>query len=488
MNMKALGSDERHKTSTTIEERHKAEWSQYFTSPNVARFMASLFSLEGARIRLLDPGAGAGSLTGAFLDSWQEHANSAPRIELTAYEIDASLLPRLAGEIERRRERLVETRLLSEDFIESAVNQLQFCPSERYTHVILNPPYKKIAADSRQRRLLRQAGIETVNLYAGFVALSVALLELGGQLVAITPRSFCNGPYYKSFREYILEHCAIRHIHLFETRNKAFGTDGVLQENVIFLLVKGAEQEDVTISTSEDHYFHDYRTHSVPFEQIVSRDNPERFIHIPLEGANLSHGRAIPFGYSLEELGIQVSTGPVVDFRVREYLRACLEAGSAPLFYPGHFVTHTIQWPLSASKKPNAIMVSPETRAWLLPNGFYTVVRRFSSKEEKRRIVASLVTPETKYGPLLGFENHLNVFHVGKSGLPEMIARGLMVYLSSTQVDQAFRQFSGHTQVNATDLRSLTYPGRDTLVQLGAWSTNRQLSQSEIDQMVESLA
>jgi len=110
-------------------------------------------------------------------------------------------------------------------------------------------------------------------------------------------------------------------------------------------------------------------------------------------------------------------------------------------------------------KKPNAILCNEETQKWLYPNGFYTVVRRFSSKEERRRIVASVVDPavfdEAKY---LGLENHLNVFHCDKKPLSEKLARGLAVFLNSTAVDDNFRRFSGHTQVNATDLKLMKYP------------------------------
>ena len=77
-------------------------------------------------------------------------------------------------------------------------------------------------------------------------------------------------------------------------------------------------------------------------------------------------------------------------------------------------------------------MHNAETDKWLYPNGWYCVVRRFSSKEEKRRIVASVVQPHRfPKAELLGFENHLNVFHERKGGLPESLARGLAVFLST---------------------------------------------------------
>ena len=118
---------------------------------------------------------------------------------------------------------------------------MQSLQDGRFTHAILNPPYKKINSDSEHLRILRQVGIETVNLYSAFVALSLALMKTGGQLVAIIPRSFCNGPNYRPFREFLLQRAALRHIHLFAFRTEAFKDDGVLQENVIVMLERGGK-------------------------------------------------------------------------------------------------------------------------------------------------------------------------------------------------------------------------------------------------------
>src|SRR5579885_1655341 len=107
----------------------------------------------------------------------------------------------------------------------------------------------------------------------------------------------------------------------------------------------------------------------------------------------------------------------------------------------------------------NAMALNDETKKWLYPNGFYTVVRRFSAKEERRRIVASVVRPDSfPSAIMLGFENHLNVFHEQRKSLPEALAYGLAAFLSTTAVDDQFRRFNGHTQVNATDLRLIQFP------------------------------
>jgi hypothetical protein len=88
----------------------------------------------------------------------------------------------------------------------------------------------------------------------------------------------------------------------------------------------------------------------------------------------------------------------------------------------------------------------------------------------------------------LGFENHLNVYHQEKRGLSEDVANGLAIFLNSTVVDDYFRRFNGHTQVNATDLRLLKYPAIDALTALGQWAkNNKPLSQQQIDEKVGSI-
>jgi adenine-specific DNA-methyltransferase len=94
----------------------------------------------------------------------------------------------------------------------------------------------------------------------------------------------------------------------------------------------------------------------------------------------------------------------------------------------------------------------------MVPGGTYVLTKRFTAKEEKRRVVAAIYT-----GDRAGFENHINYFHVKGAGLPERLAVGLARFLNSEAVDTYFRTFSGHTQVNATDLRNLHYPSRAQL-------------------------
>lgn len=488
----------RRNASQQIDPARKSEFGQFMTPLPVARFMAGMFSRWNLpQVRLLDAGAGVGSLTAAFLDIWLDCAAPGASAVVTAYEIDAVMRRHLSRTLTTYHGAATangltcQAHVLADDFIERGSELLlPLSAGPAFTHAILNPPYKKVHSSSRHRGLLREVGIETVNLYTGFLALAAALLEPGGELVAIVPRSFCNGPYYRPFRRWMRERTALANLHLFESRRKTFSDDEVLQENVIVRWIRDTPQGDVLLSWSEDSSFEPLRQRTCPFTEIVHSDDREGFIRIPVHTLSTAQGTtsgdSLLFSTTLGELGLAVSTGPVVDFRLRTHLRHDPEPGAAPLLYPQHFATGALRWP-NGGKKPDAIRINVETSPWLFPSGRYVVTKRFTSKEESRRIVAHVVEPSYLMQGPIGFENHLNVFHASRSGLEEEIAYGLMVFLNSTAVDQHFRLFSGHTQVNATDLRSLRYPPAEILRAFGRWALERKNSfdQGEIDRCIE---
>ena len=377
------------------------------------------------------------------------------------------------------------------DFIEAIVPTLRgdlFAPqTERFNAAIVNPPYRKIRSDSPTRLLLRSAGIETGNLYAGFLALILRMLGEGGEMIAITPRSLCNGPYFRPFRQDFLAQMSLRRLHVFDSRSAAFSGDDVLQENIIVHAVKSAEKpERVVISSSSGEPGAQILERAVSFSEVVSPSDPEEFIHLVADdGQAQARDAMTSLITNLEELGLSVSTGRVVDFRVDEYLRQQSSRDTVPLIYPCHFDGGFVRWPKSSGRKPNAIIANAHTRDLLVPAEVYVLVKRFTSKEERRRVVACVYDPARVPASAVGFENHLNYFHLKGHGLAMDLAIGLTAFLNSTLVDTYFRQFNGHTQVNATDLRSLRYPTRGHLVHLGRSVEDPAANQKELDALLE---
>ena len=478
---------------------NREEMGQFLTPAPIARFMASLFSDLGDNVNLLDPGAGVGSLASAFVERAVKSEKRPSAIQIHAYELDRIMEQYLNATL-NDCERLCSQNGISffkqvdmEDFIETGVelirnqNTLFASPTRSYTHCIMNPPYRKIHSSSLWRSRLQTIGIETSNLYTGFLAVAVKLLAPGGELVAIVPRSFCNGVYFQPFRKFFLREMALKHLHVFEARDQAFKENNVLQENIVLYAVKGGDPTWVAITSSYDSELQDLSYREATYEQVVRPNDPHQFVNIATSDSDqMVVDRLGAFTATLNSLGVSVSTGPVVDFRVKDDLRLLPEPGTYPLIYPGHIRRNHINWPKSNSRKPNAIADTERSRPWLMPNGWYVVTRRFTAKEERRRIVAAIHDPSRVEGLKVGFENHLNVFHSGGSSLEPAFAKGLAIYLNSTLVDLFFRQFSGHTQVNAADLRALDYPDRDTLIRWGHCIDGTFPGQDEIDAILEA--
>jgi adenine-specific DNA-methyltransferase len=319
------------------------------------------------------------------------------------------------------------------------------------------------------------------------LSLILRLLDENGELVAITPRSFCNGPYFRPFRADFLNQMSLRQVHVFESRSAAFNGDDVLQENVIVRAIKSPQKpERVVISSSSGAHGARIHERCVGYHEVVSPNDPEQFIHLVAdEGQAKARDRMHTLKTTLADLGVSVSTGRVVDFRATQFLRKHPSKDTVPLIYPCHFNGGFVKWPKENGRKPNAIVSEPRTLDLLVPAETYVLVKRFTSKEEPRRVVSCIFDPERLQAKAVGFENHLNYFHINGRGLPTHLARGLTAFLNSAVLDNYFRQFNGHTQVNATDLRNVRYPTLKQLLHLGLVVTDPAGPQDELDSLLE---
>ncbi len=486
-----------------LDENRRGALGQFFTPLVIGQMMSEMPTNinGGRRVRVLDAGAGAGVLVAALIASVCERQNRPEQINVTAVELDADLIPHLQDTLEKCRNECGQSgikftcQIYNEDFVKFAVDNLSgnlfaVRNDNKFDLAILNPPYGKINSNSETSRLLRQRGIITPNIYASFLALSAELLAAGGELVAITPRSFCNGTYFKPFRRYFTERMSFRRFHVFDSRKEIFDAD-ILQENIIFHAVKDkskTKQSEVVITTSRNGAG---RGSSIALkaEELIRPGDGDLFIHIGGEEKEQNGSGLIgQFKSSLEDLKLQVSTGRVVDFRAKEFLQNGLGGDScATLIYPHNLREGRVQYPVAHKKKFDSIKLAPETESLLVETGTYVLVKRFSVKEEKKRITAALFEPEDAPGEKIGFENHLNYFHANGQGINSDLAKGLTLFLNSSLLDARFRQFSGHTQVNATDLRYLRYPTCEQLEILGEHFSEAINSKEKIDSLIERI-
>lgn len=478
-----------------ILDNKKQQLEQYFSSEPLADMMALMMDYNRqAEIRILDPGAGAGSLFLACVKAaCSRGAATTSSVSVVAYEIDPSLSGILDSVMRTAKELCSDSgvsfsgRIICGDIISDYAKGLI---DNRFTHVIANPPYKKIRVGSPEHVMLNRAGIPTTNEYAAFVDISCAALAPLGQISFISPRSFCNGMYFRKFRERFLDAMSIKRIHLFESRTSSFSDDGVLQENIIVSARKGGQHPKVaTISSSTGPRSNIITSRRVPVEMIVHPKDSHMFIHIPTCGQKIAESLG-ELRCTLDDLGICVSTGKVIDFRARTSLRFSISAvpRTVPLVRPFNISGGVMQFPLE-SRHPNYVVSGPGTLGLLVPNGHYVVLKRFTTREERKRLVAAVWKPDCHNlaEKVIGFENRTNFFHSNGSGLDPDLADGLWAFLNSSIVDLYIRQFNGNTQINATDLRYLRYPAIRQLKKLGSLVDSSVFNQDEIDKAVKQV-
>ena len=109
---------------------------------------------------------------------------------------------------------------------------------------------------------------------------------------------------------------ALQRVHVFDSRNSAFKDADVLQENIILRAVKGKPADRAVVSSSANPEDPDICSREVHPDELVNPSDPDLVIHVvPDEIGTRFAERVRGLAPTLDDLGIQVSTGRVVDFR-----------------------------------------------------------------------------------------------------------------------------------------------------------------------------
>lgn len=462
---------------------HKKDNGQFFTPVEIADFMAASCTFKGKTLRLLDPGCGTAVLSCALIEKLVEQNPGLSGIELTAYETDPQLvqltrhcLEYLSGWLKEKKVQF-SYHLHQDDFIlhnaESLKDSDLFSrPVDLFDVVISNPPYFKLSIEDKRAIAGKVVVNGHPNIYAIFMALGARLLKEGGELIFITPRSYASGGYFKAFREFFFPLIEVDHIHLFVSRKETFGRDQVLQETVI---LKGTRKNRIDpekpVLVTSSAGLKDLASPAkkvFPKRSIIDLDTAEKILYLPTtdeEEAILGIFRE--WIGRLRDYGIQISTGPVVAFRAVNFIRESAEKGSAPLFWLHHVKQMALEWPLEKLQKGQYITVETGSRALLLPNKNYVLLRRFSSKDDKNRLVAAPYFSDFSEAEFIGVENKLNYIYRPKGHLDHTEVIGLSALLNSSLFDAFFRIFNGNVNVSATELREMPMPPLETIREIG---------------------
>jgi len=451
-------AEQRIKAIKATSDEKRNALAQHLTPPETARLAASMFTDADEPIECLDLGCGTGMLSVAL---HERYGDLVTRID--GIEADPILAQIYDGELSD----IPHTLVLGDALTDT--------PGKFYDRVILNPPYKKMAAnDPRQEAL----PVHSANLYSAFLAIALDRLKDGGEVVAIIPRSWTNGEYFSPFRKWAFASYSLDALHVYGSRTEVFADTDVLQETMLVKFSKRSQTPKIKITQSTG------KADEISISEYKAEDLIIGSSHV----VRIAPPATVNVNGTVSSVGLCPSTGKVVDFRSRDriYDEKPAERLSVRLVYAGNFPQGKFIHPADIGKGQWFAADDETGQKQLIDSGFYVLVKRFSSKEERRRVVAYLLEAREA----IAIENHLNVLHAGTPRkvvpLTRKTAAGLAIWLNSSFIDEWFRDVSGSTQVNAGDIKAMPCPEVSDLAHIAAkWHDG--MEQDEIDAICEEL-
>lgn len=482
------------KYTSIVSKEHKKGKGQFFTPTAISNFMGSIASKPKSKnITILDPGCGTAILTCALVENLIEFELNS--IQLVAYETDITLFPYTEQSLQHLKKWTKEKGVkfsytfLTSDFIEDMANSMEN-HIETFDYIISNPPYFKLAKDDKRVKLLQNLVKGQPNIYSFFLAVSVNLLKKNGELIYIIPRSFASGQYFNSFRDYFFNNINLNFIHLFKSRSETFDRDSVLQET---LILKGNKDNstEVIISTSEGlKDIQEPLQKTFNISDLIDLKSKAKILHLPTTEYEENVIQLFKsWKNNLIDFGIQISTGPVVSFRSREFLFDAYENTTvflAPLYWLHNVTKMNADWPNFIANKSQYINKTDVSKKMLTVNKNYVFLRRFSSKDDKSRLIASPYFSRFNNTDYIGIENKLNYIYRLDGELQENEAVGISAILNSKVFDTYFRTFNGNVNVSATEIRLMPFPTIEQIREVGSTLIEQNnFSEEKINSIVD---
>ncbi|MGQ0561386.1 MAG: HsdM family class I SAM-dependent methyltransferase [Gemmatimonadota bacterium] len=456
-----------------LPSEYRARFGIFFTPPALVNRLLDLVEgtgIEWSKARVLDPACGGGAFLAPVAEriirsSKAEHLEAiSDRVakQLRGYEID-SYLGWLSTQFLRFQlvryglPRKFSSSVCSGDALDHT-NE-----ANTYDLVIGNPPYGRTTLSPVHREVFARSLYGHANLYGVFTDLAVRLTRSNGVIAFVTPASFLSGEYFKNLRYLLAAQAPPIAIDFVSDRSGVFA--GVLQETVMIVLKKQPRQKaSVVVSHATPSGLESpleirgAGPHRIP-------DGPGPWILPRAPKLRQVAERAAECQFTLKDLGVSVSTGPLVWNRHKDQLKSDAHPGTLPLIWsecvlPGRFV-------FRALKKNHAPFFELRPRqSHLVTRESCVLVQRTTATEQRRRLIAAVLpgTFVADHGGVV-VENHPNIVRGGSPLFP-LDLEAVAVFLNSNVADALLRCISGSVAISAFEIEQMPIPTRGILTDI----------------------
>lgn len=470
---------------------HKKVNGQFFTPIPIARLLASFCDLSKTKIKILDPGCGTAILSCALVEHLVEVQIEIEQIDLVSYETDLELIPFSEKALDYLKEWLLNKGIQFKyvlhysDFVleNASVLKENSLPSlfketksvdKNFDIIISNPPYFKLSKDDKRVIASQELVSGQPNIYSFFMGIAAKLLSENGELIFITPRSFASGNYFKAFRELFFNTVQIEKIHLFNSRKDTFNRDNVLQETVVIKAIREKIDPNKKVLVSSSAGIKDIFEPAIKYfnsSELIDLNSKEKILHLPTSDKEESILNLVSnWENVLTDFNIKISTDPVVSFRALDYIQNNYENGAvflAPLFWLHNVNKMILEWPKQLKEKGQFIRIESGSKSLLIPNKNYIFLRRFSTKDDKSRLIAAPYFCNYAKADYIGVENKVNYIYRKDGHLDRDEVVGICALLNSEFFDTYFQIFNGNVNVSATELREMRFPPLNNIKEIG---------------------
>jgi len=351
--------------------------------------------------------------------------------------------------------------------------------TDSFDFVVGNPPYHKIGRlDKELKNAFRASLYGHPNAYGLFLHAGLEMLQPGGVLGYIIPRSMLSGLYFKNLRRFIEQQAVLREVTLIAERKKVF--ENVLQGTMVLILQRQSVPTH-PLKTAITRSVADMETRQMPSarvsqEQVVRHLNDASVWFVADTRRTYDILDKILSRHPLlssPTVSCPARTGPIVWNRVKPLLCSSPEADALPLVWATDVGRFAFSFGSAGENRPSYLKVTARTHR-LMNRGLCLLAQRVTADEQPHRLVACI--PDhfcAEHAAGYFVENHLNVIQPGP-GAPPIDLYYLLGLLCSDVMEFFFRAMNGNTQVSATELNLMPIPRCDREPQIGALARQLQ--------------